>query len=139
MKTKIFLSLLAVAVLSTATLSATNPNKKIYQNIESTEFGTTKELISFKEDSGEPAAKAIYYYGTEGKLQKKVMYIWSDANGWESYNKYDYEYNNNGRISNMIYTAWDKKLDVWSPKSLKLIYVYDNNGKFYAMKKIEDQ
>ena len=137
MKTNIFLSLLLIAFLSAVNVNATNPNKKVYQNIETTESGSIKEVISFKENNTDPEFKTVYYYGLEGELQKKIMYNWSDFKGWISQKKYDYEYNTSGQIANLIYTEWDKKLNAWSPKSTQFIHVYDDNGKFFAMKKIE--
>lgn len=138
MKTNIFFSLLAVVLLSTVTLNATNPNKKVYQNTEVTESGCTKEVISFKENTSEPDIKMIYYYGSAGDLQKKVMYRWSGDKGWSNYKKYDYEYNAKRQVVNMIYTEWDKKLEAWSPRSIQFVHVYDDNGEFFAMKKIEN-
>jgi len=138
MKTNIFLSLLVVAILSTFSLNATNPDKKVFQNIEISESGSVKELISFKNNGVEPESKVVYYYGVKGELQKKVIYKWSDRKGWESYKKYNYEYNTYGKVANLFYTEWDKKLDAWSPKSIQFVHVYDDNGKFFAMKKIEN-
>lgn len=106
MKTNIFLSLLVVAMLSTFSLSAANPDKKVYQNIETTESGSIKEMISLKSNNS-PDCKTIYYYGAKGELQKKVMYKWSNK-GWVNYKKYDYEYNADGLVANLFYTEWDK-------------------------------
>ena len=137
MKTNIFLSLLVVAMLYTFSLNAANPDKKVFQNIKTTESGSIKELISFN-DNDSPECKTIYYYGTKGELQKKVLYKWSGSKGWINYKKYEYDYNADGLVANLFYTEWDKKLDTWSPKSIQFIHVYDDNGKFFAMKKIEN-
>jgi len=138
MKTNIFLSLLVVAFLATVNVNATDPNKKMYHNVETTESGSIKEVITFKENNTDPELKTVYYYGLAEELQKKVMYKWSHSKGWISYKKYDYEYNAEGLVSNLFYTEWDKKLDTWSSKSTQFMHVYDDNGKFFAMKKIEN-
>ncbi len=138
MKTNIFLSLLVAAFLFTVNAGASNPEKKVLNNVETTELGDVKEMISLNKDTSEPETKVVYYYNPAGELQKKIMYKWSAKKGWTGYRKYDYVYNDKGLVSNMIYTEWDKKAETWSNKSVQHIHVYDDNGKFFAMKKIDD-
>lgn len=139
MKTRIFISALIIALLSTVAVSATEPERKVYHNIETSESGIIKEFVSFKKDNiVSPERKYINSYGTDGELQKKVMHYWSDREGWIAYKKYVYEYNDNKKVANLTYTEWDKKLGTWSPKSIQYIHIYDDNGNFLSMKKVEN-
>jgi len=111
---------------------ASNP-VKVLSNTTTTESGSVKEVISFAEDNSTPVHKALYYFDVTGELQVKVLYKWSDKDGWIGTKKYEYDYNTLGGAS-FTYTLWDKKTGTWSDKAEHFYPIYDNNGKALAMK-----
>jgi len=135
MKTKIFITVI-VAFLSVANIYAGNPDVIVYTNEETTEQGCVKEYTTVEKETLKPVSKTVYQYDSDNKIQRKIFYGWNEEQGWESIQKYDYEYNLNGQIITLVYTEWDEQLKTWSAQSEQLIHVYDLDGKFLAIKRL---
>lgn len=136
MRTIVLTSVLA-ALLSVASLSAKNPDVKVYSNVETTEIGCVKEYISYNEKISQVIDKYSYQYDADGNMEKKTFYKWDNEAGWVSIKKYDYVYNNKGNIDYMTFTEWDNKIGNWSLKGEQFIHIYDNNGVLTAIKQIQ--
>lgn len=136
MKAIVLTSILAV-LLSVSGLHASEPKNRILNNQETTEFGVMKECISLDEITSKPLDRTVYLYNTTGQLQERICYVWNSKTGWTGSQRYEYEYNQNGQIANLIYTAWNKGLASWSPKSQHIIHIYNIDGSFLATKRIE--
>lgn len=134
MKAKVFTIILA-ALFSVATISAKEPETKILQNIETSEFGTIKEMIIMN-DIQMPSKKMVYHYGNDGLLLEKDEYKWISDKGWTGVQKYEYEYNKDNKLTYLTYTKWDDKLSAWSEYSKQFIHLYDITGKLYTVKDI---
>ncbi len=135
MKANIVTSIL-IAFLSVVNISASEPKTKVYTNPESTELGLVKEFTSCNSETSQAISKSVYQYDTEGSLQKKVLYKWDNNLGWVGIQKYDYEYDNDKLVVNLIYTEWDTKMNTWSTKSEQFLHVYNTDGEFLAIKQI---
>lgn len=136
MKTRIFITI-AAAFLLVSNIYAAEPATKVYTNEETTKYGCVKEFITVENETLRPLSKTVYKYDTNNHMQAKVLYKWNDTKGWESVQKYDYEYNLSGQIATLIYTKWDERLNTWSAQSEQLIHVYDAEGKFLAVRLIQ--
>ncbi|NDV78451.1 DUF3836 domain-containing protein [Dysgonomonas sp. 511] len=136
MKATILTSVLAV-ILSVANVSAANPYIKVFSNIEVTETGTIKEFIKYDESQSIAIDKCVYTYDAAGNMLKKATYKWDSVQGWVAVNKYDYNYNEDGRIAYTTYTEWDSKINYWASTASQLIHIYDNSGNLMAIKQIQ--
>ncbi|MFV0538009.1 MAG: DUF3836 domain-containing protein [Dysgonomonas sp.] len=135
MKSIILTSILAV--LSLTNVAAGNPKKKVFSNIENHNNGCTKEYV-IADKNLKPDEKAVFECGTDGKLLTRFFYKWDAKAGlWIAVHKHDYNYNESGRVVNVVYTRWDNKLQSWSSKSQHLLHSYDNNGKLLSTKQTQ--
>ncbi|MFV0417790.1 MAG: DUF3836 domain-containing protein [Dysgonomonas sp.] len=134
MKAAILTSVL-VAFLSVATIFAQGNEKKVLTNIEQTESGSTKELTYLSEDSSEVEKKVVYHYDLSDNLLDKTDYKWDSNDGWVPTQKYEYEYNAEGKVSNVTLTKWDSKKKRWdNDKSKTTAHVYNNQGELMAVR-----
>ena len=80
----------------------------------------------------------MFVYDTKNNLKEKTYYKWS-SQGWVGTHKYVYEYNSDGsKVTNLIFTKWDKNMATWSTKSQHLIHVYDDaSGKLLTVKQVQ--
>ena len=136
MKVNIVTSIL-IAFLSIVNISAVESRTKVYTNAEVTEFGSIKEFTSYNPETSQAISKSVYQYDMKGNIQTKVLYKWDSNVGWIGTQKYDYNYNNDKQIVNLIYTEWDNNLNTWSTKSKQLVHVYSTEGDFLAIEQIE--
>ncbi len=136
MKANIVTSIL-IAFLSIVNISAVEATTKVYTNAEVTEFGSIKEFTSYNPETSQAISKSVYQYDMKGNIQTKVLYKWDSNVGWIGTQKYDYNYNNDKQIVNLIYTEWDNNLNTWSTKSKQLVHVYSTEGDFLAIEQIE--
>lgn len=134
MKTTILTSVFAVLV-SVANLSARNVTT--YSNVEVTSSGTNKEYVSIDNETSKPVTKELYDYGIDGKLEVKKISKWDDSKGWVNSSKYEYQYNEVGKVSNVIYTKWNEKTNSWSDKSEFLVHIYNENDEILSIKQIQ--
>lgn len=134
MKTVILTSVL-VAFLSIANIFAQGTEKKVLTNIEQTEVGSTKELTYLSEDSSEVEKKIVYHYDLNDILLDKIDYKWDSNEGWVPTQKYEYEYNVEGKVSNVTFTKWDSKRNQWDNDNSKTTaHIYNEQGEFIAVK-----
>ena len=131
----IFLTTVLSALSFSANMNA--DNVKTYSNIESGEFGTKKEYVSVESKTSKPLKKEFYHYDADGRIQEKTISKWSDEKGWENAGKYEYQYNETGKVANVIYTEWNKKDGNWSDKAYFLVHVYDENNEFLSIEQLE--
>lgn len=138
MKARILTSVLAL-VVSFGSLCAGNynSNQKVYTNHEISESSTVKEYTFVDSETLQPETKSVYNYTSDGVLTGRVIYTWKAKEGWIAIQKYDYEYNMNGKLFNMIYTKWDNELNAWSTKSHYSYHNYDASGEILSVKQIE--
>ena len=113
-----------VALFSAANLNA--KDVKTYTNNESGEFGTKKEYVSVDKETLKPTTKEFYYYDVNGRIVEKTVSKWSDEKGWENIGLYEYQYNENGNVANVIYTERADQSD----KTYFLVHQYDENNEF---------
>lgn len=134
MKTTILTSLL-IACLSVANIFAQGTEKKVLTNIETTETGSVKELTFLNEETSQVDKKVVYQYDKEDKLLKKVDYKWRSDEGWIPTQKYEYEYDAEGKSSNVTFVKWDEKRNRWDEKNSKtMAHVYTDQGELIAVK-----
>lgn len=134
MKTTILTSVFAVLV-SVANLSARNVTT--YSNVEVNRAGTNKEYVSIDNETSKPVTKELYDYGIDGKLEVKKISKWDDSKGWVNSSKYEYQYNEVGKVSNVTYTKWNEKTNSWSDKSEFLVHIYNENDEILSIKQIQ--
>jgi len=132
MKTSIITSVLAIFV-SVMSLSAGNP-MKVYENVEMTDAGTKKEYVVYNEKISCAESKTVYIYNDNGNLDNKTSYKWDKTKGWAVVNEYNYKYNADGRITYLTFTKWDNNKPVQMDQ---LVHIYDNDGNFMAVEKID--
>lgn len=134
MKTMILTSVL-VACLSIVNLSAQNTDKKVLTNVEQTESGSTKEAIYMNDESGEPEKKIISHYDKNNLLLDKIDYKWDSLEGWAPVQKYEYEYDAEGKNTGVTLVKWDSKKKKWADdKSKRTAHVYNHQGEMMAVK-----
>lgn len=134
MKAAILTSVL-VAFLSVANIFANDTEKKVLTNIEQTESGSTKELIYLSEHSSEVEKKVVYHYDLNDNLLDKIDYKWDSHEGWVPTQKYEYEYNVEGKVSNVTFTKWDSKKKRWeNGKSKTTAHIYNEQGELMAVR-----
>lgn len=134
MKAIILTSVFAVLV-SVANLSARNV--KTYSNVETNETGTKKEYVSIDVETSNPLTKELYNYSADGKLEVKKISNWNENKGWVNSAKYEYQYNEVGKVSNVTYTKWNEKTNSWSDKSEFLAHIYNENNEILSIKQIQ--
>lgn len=135
MKPIILTSIIAL-FLSVANLQASEPIK-VYNNIETSESGTTKEYTFIDSSTSTVVKKNVYKYDNKGLLLERTLYKWNKNTGWSGAQKYQYEYNNSDILTNIVYTKWDKDMAAWSSISQHLIHIYNLDGKLLSIKQIE--
>ncbi|MBB4034383.1 hypothetical protein GGR21_000268 [Dysgonomonas hofstadii] len=133
MKTLIISSVLA-ALVSVASLSAGNPKTTVYENIETTDAGVKKEYISYNTKISQGENKIVYIYNSNGVLASKTVYNWNTEKGWVILKNYDYKYNVDGKLAYLNFTKWENNRSV---QAEQLIHIYDNEGNFMAVEKID--
>lgn len=131
------LTTILVAFLSIVNVSASEPKTKIYNNIETTENGCIKEYTFINLETLSPEKKSVYEYNAEGLLLTKTEYKWKSEGGWAGFQKYEYEYNQNNKLTYLTHTEWDSKLNTWSETSKQLAHLYDENGQLLTVKEIQ--
>lgn len=131
----IFLTSVLVALFFSANLNANNV--KTYSNEQSGEFGIKKEYISVEKETLKPLKKEYYQYDTTGRLLEKTVSKWSYEKGWENTGRYEYQYNETGKVANVIYTEWNKQSNDWAEKACFLVHVYDDNNEFLSIEQFE--
>ncbi|MBK5720494.1 hypothetical protein JGH11_06385 [Dysgonomonas sp. Marseille-P4677] len=136
MKAIVLTSVLTI-LLSVSGLYANEPQNTILCNQETSEFGLKKECISLDKATSNPVGRTIYTYNTAGELQEKVCYVWDRSIGWTGLQKYEYEYNEKGQVTNLIHTAWNPTLASWSSKSQHILHIYNADGSLLAVKKVQ--
>ncbi len=132
----IFLTSVLAALFSISNINASNPRNKVYNNIENNKYGSVKEYTVIDNETSKATKKAVYIFDIDGILQEKTLYNWDDIQGWIGTQKYEYEYNRK-KLSNIIYTKWDKEIATWSVKAEHLIHVYNTDGELLAVKHIQ--
>lgn len=135
MKAIILTSIIAV-FLSVSGLQAGNPTR-VYNNVIENENGTIKEYTVVDTETSTVLNKSVYKYNADGLLLQKTEYKWDEKRGWSGQKKYEYEYNNNNTVANIVYTCWDSKLMAWSPVSQHLIHIYGLDGELLTIKQFE--
>jgi len=131
----IFLTTVLSAFFFSANLNANNV--KTYNNVETGEFGTKKEFISVESETLKPLKREYYFYNPEGRIVEKTISSWSDQKGWVNAGRYEYQYNETGKVANVIFTEWNKKDANWSEKAYFLVHVYDENNEFLSIEQLE--
>jgi len=133
MKATILTSVL-VAFLSVANVFAQETEKKVLTNIEQTESGSVKELTYLNEETSQAEKKTAYHYDENDVLLQKIDYKWNSHDGWIPTQKYEYEYNAEGKVSNVTFTKWDEKKNKWSDKARQTAHIYNKQGESLAIK-----
>ncbi len=131
MKARI-LSVAVVVLLSVAGVYASSPKTKIYNN----KIGNVKELTMVDSETSKAIKKVVCNYDSNGILQEKTFYIWSETQGWIGSQKYSYEYND-GKLDTVVYNEWNKNIAAWSGTQ-HLVYTYDTDGEFLATRQVEN-
>lgn len=108
---------------------------KVYSNINKSENGTSKEYIVYNNVNPQILTKVIYAFDLEGKRTERVLYLSDNKNKWIPIQMHSYKYNEEGRITDIIYTIWNKNKKCWNEKSDYLTHIYDNDGKLLAVNK----
>lgn len=127
-----------LAVLFSLNTYAANPKDKVYSNIENNEYGCVKEYTTVDGETSKALKKAVFFYNSNGNLQEKTYYTWSDSEGWVGAQKYEYEYTADGSaLVYLIFTDWDQEIAAWSTKSQHLLHVYDTSGELLTVKQIQ--
>lgn len=123
---------LVVVLLSAISIYASNPKTKVYSNVDD----QTKEYILMDSKNSKLLNKTVYVYDSEGFLQEKSLYEWSETKGWTGVQKYSYIYNMH-KLATIVYVEWDKNIATWSPKAQHILHTYDKNGKLLAIKQVD--
>lgn len=131
----ILLTPVFAVLLSVVNVSA--KNVKTYSNVETNETGTKKEYVSLDGKTSNPLTKELYDYSIDGKLDMKKISKWDENKGWINNAKYEYQYNEVGKISYVIYTKWNEKTNAWSDKSDFLAHIYNENDEILSIKQIQ--
>ncbi|MDR3059056.1 MAG: hypothetical protein LBU84_13050, partial [Prevotella sp.] len=111
---------------------ASSPKTKIYNN----KIGNVKELTMVDSETSKAIKKVVCNYDSNGILQEKTFYIWSETQGWIGSQKYSYEYND-GKLDTVVYNEWNKNIAAWSGTQ-HLVYTYDTDGEFLATRQVEN-
>lgn len=133
MKTTILTSVFAVLV-SITSLNAKNVTT--YSNVEMSSSVIKKEYVSLDKSTSTPLTKDVYFYDNKGKLESKNIALWSSEKGWVNAAKYEYQYTDNGKVSNVTYTKWDKGTNSWSDKAEFLAHIYDDNDNILSVEQV---
>lgn len=133
MKATILTSVFAVLVSVT---SVSAKDGKVYSNVECNESEVKKELIVLDSKTSAPLNQNVYIYDVDGNIQEKVVSKWIEDKGWVSTAKYEYTYNEQGKVANLTYTKWDKKSDTWAADSQLFVHVYDESSELIAVNEL---
>lgn len=136
MKARILISVLVV-IFSVSLIYAGNPKITTYTNIETTEGGTIKEYTFLDSKTLKPMKRAVYKYDATNIVQEKVTYNWSNNYGWVEAQKYEYQYNNDNQLANIVYKLWDRNQKTWSNDSKYIAHKYDKSGSLLSVENIQ--
>lgn len=123
MKTFIILCLFSFSSI----LYAQNPNNKETKEIE--------EFTSYTIGNIQKRAKVVYKFNTEGQRIERTLYYRDNMKDWTPIQMYNYQYNNQGKIADIIYTKWDKENNCWNETSDHLTHIYDRDGILLSIRK----
>lgn len=116
MKTKALV--LALTLLSSISIFASNGDKKIYSNNSE----LSKEYTIMNEETLAPSQKIMYKYNQLGNRTERVVYSWSVAKGWVGTQKTEYIYDADDQLVTIAYTNWDKGTNNWSEATDYIAY-----------------
>ncbi|MFT4223212.1 DUF3836 domain-containing protein [Dysgonomonas sp.] len=118
MKARILTSVL-VAVFAVSTVLAGNPKTNMYSNTEYNDNGYKKEYIAMDNEM-RPEKKTVYEYTNNGCMLEKATYKWDSEKGWVSVQKYTYEYNEKGKLANLVYAEYNREGELLSAQQVEL-------------------
>lgn len=105
-------------------------NEKIEDNGQ-----TTKEYI--RKNKSQADVKTIFQYNAQGNVIERAFYLKENTSKWIPAQKHIYEYNDEGKIANIIFTRWNETRNEWEKKSLHLVHLY-NNGQLIVQEIVKN-
>ncbi|MBK5723084.1 hypothetical protein JGH11_19640 [Dysgonomonas sp. Marseille-P4677] len=119
MKT-IILFIITLAFILSGNLYSQNISS-IKENIENNGYKTKEYICTYKSKTD---AKTIFRYNPLGRIIERTFYLKENTSNWIPIQKHTYEYNTEGKISNIMLTKWNQSSKEWESKSLYLIHLY---------------
>ncbi|WP_160111103.1 hypothetical protein [Dysgonomonas sp. Marseille-P4361] len=95
----------------------------------------TGEYISYGINNIQKRLKVVYKFNSEGQKTERISYARDNTFNWTPVQKYDFKYNQQGKIADVIYTKWNKVNNSWSGVSEHLIHIYNKKGELLSVKK----
>lgn len=92
--------------------------------------------VSYMKSADKQQLKAVYMYDSSEKCISRNLYIENGQNEWVPIHKYEYTYNNNGLVGNVVFTKWDERKGNWEKNALVLVHDYDLSGKMLSQKEM---
>lgn len=121
-------ALIIFCLLSFSTiLFSQNSAKKIVEK--------SNEYITYGINNTQKYLKIVYKFNSEGQKTKRILYTRDNTFNWTPVQKYDFKYNQQGKIADVIYTKWNNVNNSWSGVSEHLIHIYNKKGELLSVKK----
>ena len=137
MKTKVFIPI-CILLLSCITLFAQKrQDKNTVKYVKVDETNHTKEYIEYDKGNWETSFRTVYQYDDNNNRIKRTSYSWNKKKGWIGSRKYEFINDKDNKLAYIIYTEWDKNRNEWADKSKLFIHLYDKDGKFVAIQKVD--
>jgi hypothetical protein len=115
-----------LSLLLSVNIMAQNRETIVYSN--SDEKSNLKEYTILDKNSSEVLSKISFQFDKKGLPTYKTSYTWNSDKGWILSKKYEYLYNDNNQLTDIVFTRWDHDTNQWAGISERITHVYNSNG-----------
>ncbi|NDV96284.1 DUF3836 domain-containing protein [Dysgonomonas sp. 521] len=138
MKTRFFIPICILLFSCTTLFAQKKQDKNTVKYVKVDEANHTKEYIAYNKRNKETSIRTVYQYDDSNNRIKRTTYMWNNSKReWVEARRYEYINNKDNQLAYIVYTKWDKDTNRWADKSELLIHLYDKDGKFVAIQKVE--
>lgn len=102
---------------------------------QNSDNSATKIYTTYAIENIQKRTKVVYKYNREGQRTERTLYTRYNTTVWIPIQMHTYQYNNQGKIADIIYTKWSQDSNCWEEISDHLIHIYDKSGKLLSVEK----
>lgn len=106
----------------------------LYKNVVGNkELGVVSSTVYHGSKKGSltltPCTQNVFCYDSNKSLKERISYKWnSETNKWIAIGRHTFEYNADGKLTNVAYSEWNKTIKSWSTDVKYAMYIYDENN-----------
>lgn len=124
-------TIITLAVAALLSVSNSFGSNTIYKSVETNEQDrtiTTTVCQGENEKYLSPIKRYVIVSDSNGSPIEKKIYEWnSDNRSWVAIQKYNYDYNADGKLLSLAFTQWNKITDTWAEDVQYAMYINDTN------------